>query len=142
MNNIAIASTNSDMQYSQNPVDPFDFDTWAALANDSPDAFDELKQRYIEAIVLEYCRSREIDPRKSRGLQWRIDMEIRKSRTTLKSCLHLSSAMWDSFLEMRKVLDLLLVECRNYRVEVTLTQSSAKFYSASAQVIPFSKRSK
>ena len=130
------------MQYSQNPVDAFDFDVWAALANDSPDAFDELKQRYIEAIVLEYCRSREIDPRKSRGLQWRIDMEIRKSRTPLKSCLRLSSVMWDSFLEMRKALDLLLVECRKYRAEATSIQPSAKMYSASAQVIPFCKRSK
>jgi hypothetical protein len=129
-----------DMQNSPYHLDSFDFDAWAALAQDNPAAFNELRQRHIEEMILEHCRRRKTDPRKFLGLQWRIDVEIRKARTPLKACLRLSSMMWDSFYEMRAALDPLLDGCRKHSTKEVSTQPSAKLHSASARILPFVKR--
>jgi len=80
--------------------DNFDFDEWAKLAASAPDAFEQRRREYVERLMSECC-----NPRRMRGLQCRIDMERIRARTAMKSCLRISSLMWDSFLDCQDALD-------------------------------------
>jgi len=71
----------------------FNFDEWAALAKASPDEFEVRRSHYIEQII-----SRNNNATRLRHLQWRIDTERKRARTTFKSYLQLSTMMWDSFI--------------------------------------------
>jgi len=75
----------------------FEFDKWAELANSDPNAFEEQRcaiiKRVIDSICLEKDRRRALE-----GLQFRINMERRRSKTPMESCVRLSSMMKDQFL--------------------------------------------
>ena len=78
----------------------FDFDEWATLAKSSPDQFEMRRRTYIEHTIVESS-----DVRRMRGLQCRIDMERIRARTAIKSCLRITSLMWDSFFDCRDALN-------------------------------------
>jgi len=81
-------------------IDSFDFDEWATLAESAPDIFEERRRELVEHLISEcHGGSRLL------GLQCRIDMERMRARTAMKSCLRISSLMWDSFLDCQKALD-------------------------------------
>ena len=81
-------------------MDNFDFDTWAILARTAPDDFEERRRAVIESLI-----SSSENVRRLRGLQWRIDIERKCARTPLKSCLRLSTLMWDAFMDLNNSLN-------------------------------------
>lgn len=85
-------------------MNPFDFDHWMQLAQRDPEAFERLRAELIEEVIA----SSGVHQARLRGLQWLIDQERRRSRTPMKSCLRLSSMMWDSLLAMRDEMEALM----------------------------------
>ncbi|MBS4099084.1 MAG: DUF3135 domain-containing protein [Sulfuricella sp.] len=129
------------MNSDQFPSDTFDFEAWTALARDNPEAFDELRQQHIEDTIHWCCDYGRGNEKRLRGLQWRIDMERMKAHTPLKSCLRVSSMMWDAVYEMQDGLDQYLAEFRNILNAETTAPPSPMSVSARAQVLPFKKLS-
>lgn len=78
----------------------FEFESWMALAQADPPEFERRRQHAVERII-ESART----PTRLRGLQFRIDMERRRSRTPYKSCLRLYEMMWDSFTDLDDMLN-------------------------------------
>lgn len=84
-------------------MDNFDFDDWARLARTDPDDF-ELRRR----VVIESQITSSDNVFRLRGLQCRIDMERIRAHTPLKSCLRLSTLMWDAFVDLNNSLSTLV----------------------------------
>lgn len=83
----------------------FDFDQWMNLAKQDPDTFERVRLEAIEAYF------NQIPPQRQsllRHLQWRIDMEIRRSRTPLAGCLRIHQMMMKSLDRQKTTLDELL----------------------------------
>ena len=73
----------------------FDFDHWAALARDDPDRFEELRRDCVDALIE---RSGPRQRQRLRGIQFRIDMERRRSTSPMGACVRIQSLMWDKVL--------------------------------------------
>lgn len=72
-----------------------DFDEWATLAKDDPQAFEKMRLAAID----EYLASvPDTHRQRLRRLQWRIDQERRLARSPMSACLRISRMMWDSLL--------------------------------------------
>jgi hypothetical protein len=87
-------------------LETFDFDEMAALAKNDPAAFEERRRELIEQMFAG-IEARNEDPqfvRRLRGLQFRIDMERQRSRTSMRALLRIYSMMWDSFIELNDLL--------------------------------------
>ncbi len=85
--------------------EPFDFDHWLRLARQDPAAFERQRQAVIEAFL------NTLPPeRRSRleRLQWRIDMEIRRSRSPMGACIRLYRRMLESCSRQQAALEALL----------------------------------
>lgn len=70
----------------------FDFEDWASLAQNDPDAFEAKRQEMINQLIEgapEDLRQR------LRSFQWRIDMERSRSANPLQACIRISNMMWD-----------------------------------------------
>lgn len=78
----------------------FDFDRWRDLAQTSPEEFERQRRAVVDQLI-EGCDG----ARRLRGLQCRIDLERDRTRTPMKSCLRLSSLMWDRFLDFNDALN-------------------------------------
>lgn len=78
----------------------FEFDAWSELARFSPEEFERKRCNAIDDLIV-----RTSNPCRLRQLQWRIDAERRQALTPMKACLKLSSLMWVTFFEFRKVLN-------------------------------------
>jgi Protein of unknown function (DUF3135) len=77
----------------------FDFETWAALAKSDPARFEQARTAILEATLGAAANISRL-----RALQNRIDLERRRARTPIKSCLRLCSMMWDSLLSLQRSL--------------------------------------
>ena len=82
----------------------FDFDQWATLAKTSPEEFENQRRKLVEARIIDLLATG-YDVQRLKGLQNRIDLERRRSHSPLKSCLAISSLMWDSFVLYRDQLN-------------------------------------
>lgn len=72
-----------------------DFERWARLAQDDPDAFEAQRQAAIDALIDSFPeRSQE----RMRRLQWRIDQERRLAKSPMGACIRLSRLMWRQVL--------------------------------------------
>ncbi len=105
----------------------FNFDAWSALARTSPEEFERQRRMAIDGLITAAS-----DVHQLQVMQWRIDAERTRARTPLKSCLRLSSLMWDAFFDFREVLDT-PAKAANY------ASKTAEHLPAStgAQIIPF-----
>jgi Protein of unknown function (DUF3135) len=73
----------------------FDFDNWAKLAKEDPDAFEIQREKMIQELI----ESTSPDFRKRmQGLQWQIDQIRSTSSNPMASCLKISQMMWDNVL--------------------------------------------
>lgn len=81
-------------------MENFDFDEWSALAKAAPEEFESRRHAAIERVISNCTNTRRL-----RGLQCRIDLERTRAHTPLKSCLRLSTLMWDSFYECHNQLE-------------------------------------
>ena len=71
----------------------FVFDDWKELAETNPQKFEQTRESMIAGIISsapEKCRHR------LEGLQWRIDMERKRSSNPMSACVRISSMMMDS----------------------------------------------
>lgn len=78
----------------------FDFNAWASLAQVAPEEFEQRRTDLIE-----YFLSNGRDQQRLRGLQCRINLERQRARTAMKSCLKISSLMWDTFIDLNDTLN-------------------------------------
>ena len=72
----------------------FDFDEWACLARDNPDLFEERRRAVIEDFIQQTAPAHQA---RLRGLQCRIDMERRRSRTRMGACIRLYQLTLNAF---------------------------------------------
>ena len=72
-----------------------DFDTWAEMAKNDPDAFERMRLQAIDEFIESVPESSQ---ERLRRFQWRIDQERRLAKTPLAACIRLSSMMWQSLL--------------------------------------------
>jgi hypothetical protein len=75
-----------------------DFDRLQQLYVEDPVQFETVRQEIIEEH-LDKMQGDEVHTRRMRGLQFRIDMERRKKRPPLGTCLKISSMMWEQFYQ-------------------------------------------
>ena len=75
---------------SHNPS--FDFDSWAALAQDNPQAFETRRKEAIEQAILQASPRRQ---QRLRCLQWQLDQIRNTSRTPLAACLRMQRMLWE-----------------------------------------------
>lgn len=104
----------------------FDFGHWAFLARTDPDAFERLRLECLEAVI---NAAPEPQRRRLRGLQFRIDMERRRSRTALAACIRISQMMWASVND--ELVPLLS------QASVGTARRSKRLPAAPARILPF-----
>jgi hypothetical protein len=80
----------------------FDFDAWSDIARRDPENFEASRRAEINRVISKTDGQQQLALKR---LQFRIDAERMRSRTPLKSCLRISSMMWDSFIELNARLD-------------------------------------
>lgn len=73
-------------------TEQFDFDAWAALAQNDPQGFEAKRLSVIEDLIEQAPPALR---QRLRGLQWRIDMERERCGTPLQACIRISNMMWD-----------------------------------------------
>ncbi len=71
----------------------FDFDYWMELAKTNPDEFEKQRQYQISALLEQ---APEQSQARLKGLQWRIDQEIKMAKNPMDSCLKIHDMMIDS----------------------------------------------
>ncbi|MGB5539749.1 MAG: DUF3135 domain-containing protein [Gammaproteobacteria bacterium] len=72
---------------------PFDFDAWAKLFTDNPQAFEKQRTRAIEQLI------RQAPPHKQqrlRCLQWKLDQIRHTAPSPLAASLRMNQLLWDS----------------------------------------------
>lgn len=100
----------------------FDFNEWLILAQSNPDEFETRRGLAIEELL-----SRSHFQSRLRCLQWRIDMERRKCRHPLVSCLRMYNMMWDAVYALQQLT--------SHGFEADALQKPAK----SAKLLPFKR---
>ncbi len=70
----------------------FNFDYWVNLASNDPVNFQVQKNAAIDSLINE---SPEHLRHRLRGLQWRIDIEVKRSKNSLDSCVRIQKMMMD-----------------------------------------------
>jgi len=76
----------------------FDFDKWAELAKKNPALFEDNRREVIEEHFKQYIKNRCLaEKRLLQGLQFRIDMERRKSKNPMDSIIRLSCMLMEQF---------------------------------------------
>ena len=78
-----------------------DFDTMMELAQTDPEAFNRLKAEAIEQTISE---ANEDSQRRLRGLQWQVDVELKRAKTPMEGCVKVSEMMHDKLWELRMAL--------------------------------------
>jgi len=90
--------TKKSFKYEINDKDlNFDFDEWAALYKDDPEAFEDRCQQWNEQLVDSAPISYQ---RRLSGLLFQINMEKKRSSNAIDSCLRISGLMWGKFHEL------------------------------------------
>ena len=80
----------------------FDFDDWAKLAENNPQEFEKQRQLMISRLI-------ESAPgrlhQRLECLQWRVDMEIRRSKSSLDACARIYTMMMDSLDSLKELIE-------------------------------------
>ncbi len=90
------------MAYMQNSDTNFNFDEWAKIAKEDPDAFEDMRKKMIQDVI--EATSPEVKKR-MQGLQWKIDNIRSTSPNPMASCLKISQMMWDNVLGEEGLLE-------------------------------------
>ena len=106
-----------------------DFDTMLQLHKNDSKALDRIKKEASEALV---CNASPDSQRRLRGLQFQIDMELRKSKTPLDGCIRISRMMHESLCDLQFHLKHALDPTS---LEYSLV--SAPIAKESADILPF-----
>lgn len=86
----------------QNNYIEFDFDKWARLAKEDPEAYEDMRKKMIQDVIDN--ASPEVK-RRMEGLQWQIDQVRTSSTNPMSSCLKISKMMWHNVTGEDGLLD-------------------------------------
>ncbi|MEQ8661742.1 MAG: DUF3135 domain-containing protein [Gammaproteobacteria bacterium] len=76
-------------------TDDFEFDYWAALARNDPQAFERARNEVLTSLI----ESAPDDTRRRlTGLQWQVDRVRESADNPLAACVRISALMWDKVL--------------------------------------------
>ncbi len=109
----------------------FDFDYWASLWKDNPEAFELERLRAIEAVIASAPAEKQW---RLRSFQWRIEVERQRSKTPQAAYQRLSKMMWDSLLGEHGLLNMLTLLTKLSHDELLARRS--------ADVLPFRRPQK
>ncbi len=79
----------------------FDFEEWAALFKESPQAFETRRLIWNKQII---DNAPDASQRRLSGLLFQINMEKRRSKNALNSCIRISELMWKQVNELNDEL--------------------------------------
>ncbi len=85
-----------------NNENKFDFQFWADLAQKDPDAFEKQRKQTIDQY-LSSIEDKALQARLSK-LQWRVDMERKKSKNPMDTTVRIYDMMWASVSKNYDVL--------------------------------------
>jgi hypothetical protein len=80
----------------------FDFDAWAKLASEDPEAFEKQREATLRATI---AAAPESHRQRLERLQFRLDLERQRAATPLGACVRLNSLMWAGFHRLRRELN-------------------------------------
>jgi hypothetical protein len=80
----------------------FDFDSWATLAQQDPQAFEIKRVRVIEHAI---NRAPAESQQRLRCLQWKLDMIRHTSPTPMSACLRINRLLWESLTGKNGLLE-------------------------------------
>ena len=89
---------------SKNGTEEFDFDYWARMARDDPEAFETMRTMQINELIEQ---APEQIRHRMEGLQWQINQVRKRSSNPMAACLRISAMMWDSVTGERGLLEAL-----------------------------------
>jgi len=79
-----------------------EFDQLTAMAQNNPEQLEALRRQMIEETISQADESMQ---RKLHGLQFHIDMEIRRAKTPMAACIKISEMMHGSLSKLRSALN-------------------------------------
>ena len=99
----------------------FDFDAWVELAKNDPEKFEQKRKEAVSELIASVP-----EPMQQRlnGLQWRIDMEIRRSSNSMDACLRIYKMMMDSVYSPGGLFEALNALLENGQVAPALDKAS------------------
>ena len=77
------------------------FDDLVTLAKHNPQALETVRQQACAQLI---ASASPAEQRRLKGLQFKIDMERRRARSTSATCMRLSEMMNDSFAQLKGIL--------------------------------------
>ena len=83
-------------------VDEWDFDAWAELARNDPEAFERMRNSAVNSVIDD---APDRFQRRLRGLQWRVDQERQLAQSPLGACIRISTIMWQNVMDEGGLLD-------------------------------------
>ncbi|MBV1913738.1 MAG: DUF3135 domain-containing protein [Pseudomonadales bacterium] len=116
-----------------------DFDELAEMAQQTPDELEALKRQIIEETI---SRAEEHNQRKLRGLQFHIDMEIRRAKSPMAACIKISEMMNRSLSDLRTSLNGEAEQSSSTIISSRLRDSSAEDYRIETSSSDFSSTGK
>ena len=102
-----------------------DFDELAEMAQQTPGELEALKRQIIEETI---SRAEEHNQRKLRGLQFHIDMEVRRAKSPMAACIKISEMMNRSLSDLRTSLNGEAEQTSSAVISSRLRDSSADDY--------------
>ena len=117
----------------------FDFDYWMNLAKENPSAFDEHRKNEVKALIES---APEHMHRRLYGLQWRIDMEVKKGKNPMDSCLRVYRMMLDSIYGENGLLEALTRVSENTASPVAKKRPGGEIVDFSAHKLEISGNGK
>lgn len=79
-----------------------DYNELVEMAKNDPERLEKMRQQWIEELINSAPKHYQ---RRLRGLQFKIDMERRRSKSDLVACIRLSSMLHESFTELCHEID-------------------------------------
>jgi hypothetical protein len=81
--------------HSANRTPSFDFDSWALLAREDPQAFEIKRRTIIDQAISQASPGQQ---QRLRCLQWRLDQIRYTSQTPLAACLRMQEMLWEKLV--------------------------------------------
>ena len=102
----------------------FDFEYWCKLAEENPALFEKKRREEINKVI---NSAPSATKERLERLQWRVDMERRRSKTAIQSCTRIYSMMWKRVYGEHGLLEALnqLTQC-DQNVKPEMVEEKAK----------------
>ena len=78
-----------------------DIDTLIKIGQSNPDQLDRIKRDAVNDLIESASNAHQ---ERLKGLQWQVDMELKKSKSAMDGCIRVSEMMHEKLWELRAVL--------------------------------------